>query len=66
MDNYVFFYCLLLANNKDNVIERDDFIDELDQDPTLFQKMLENIAKQQKKNDLFADDDDKGDEQKKS
>ena len=67
LDNYVFFYCLLLANNKDNVIDWDDFIDALDQDPTLFQRMSEIIAKQQKKNDLFADDDDdKGGEQKKS
>lgn len=67
LDNYVFFYCLLLANNKDNVIDWDDFIDALDQDPTLFQRMSEIIAKQQKKNDLFADDDEKdGGEQKKS
>ena len=65
LDNYVFFYCLLLANNKDNVIDWDDFIDALDQDPTLFQKMSEIIAKQQKQNDLFADDEKDG-EQKKS
>lgn len=67
LDNYVFFYCLLLANNKDNVIEWDDFIDALDKDPTLFSKMSEIIAKQQKKNELFEDDDENNDgEQKKS
>ena len=65
-DNYVFFYCLLLANNKDNVIEWDDFIDALDKDPTLFSKMSEIIAKQQKKNELFEDDEKNDGEQKKS
>jgi len=66
LDNYVFFYCLLLANNKDNVIEWDDFIDALDKDPTLFSKMSEIIAKQQKKNELFEDEEKKDGEQKKS
>lgn len=66
LDNYVFFYCLLLANNKDNVIEWDDFIDALDKDPTLFSKMSEIIAKQQKKNELFEDDEKNDGEQKKS
>lgn len=66
LDNYVFFYCLILANNKESVIEWDDFIDALDEDPTLFQKMSDIIAREQKKNSLFEDGEEKDGEQKKS
>ena len=65
LDNYIFFYCILLANNKDNMLEWDEYIDALDDDPMLFSRMTEIIAKQQKKNELFESDD-KDDEQKKS
>ena len=32
MDNYIFFYSLILANNLDDVLEWDTFIDALDAD----------------------------------
>lgn len=66
LDNYIFFYCIILANNKDNPIEWDDFIDAIDDDATLFSRMTEIIAKQQKKNELLEDDDEKEDGEKKS
>lgn len=66
LDNYIFFYCLILANNKDNPIDWDDFIDALDEDPTLFNRMGDIVAKQQKKNELFEGDEKEDEEQKKS
>lgn len=66
LDNYVFFYCLILANNKDNVLEWDTFIDELDKNPKLFEKMSKILSDEQKKNELFEDDEDKEDGEKKS
>ena len=66
LDNYIFFYCLILANNKDNALDWDDFIDAMDNDATLFQRMGDIVAKQQKKNELFEGDDKEDGEQKKS
>ena len=66
LDNYVFFYCLILANNKDNTLEWDEFIDAMDNDETLFLRMTEIIAKEQKKNELFEGEDTKEDGEKKS
>ena len=65
LDNYVFFYSIILASNKENVLSWDDFIDAMDDDPTLFSRMTEIIAKQQKKNELF-DEEEKEDGEKKS
>lgn len=65
LDNYIFFYSLILANNNDKPLEWDEFIDALDDDPTLFSRMTEIISKQQKKNELFENDE-KEDGEKKS
>lgn len=64
LDNYVFFYCLILANNKDNPIDWDEFIQAMDDDPTLFQRIGEIVANQQKKNELFDGEEKDGDEKK--
>ena len=67
LDNYVFFYSMILANNKDDIISWDDFIDALDEDPTLFKRLAEIVDKQEKKDNLFSDEEEsKEGEQKKS
>ena len=67
LDNYVFFYSMILANNKDDIISWDDFIDALDEDPTLFKRLAEVVDKQEKKDNLFSDEEEsKEGEQKKS
>ena len=66
MDNYIFFYSMILANNKDNVLEWDAFIDAIDADPTLFNKMSDIVTAQQRKNELFEGDEEEGAEEKKS
>lgn len=44
LDNYVFFYSVLLANNPDNPLDWDEFIDALDDDPSLTEKMNTILA----------------------
>lgn len=66
LDNYIFFYCLLLSSNKDNPIDWDDFIDELDKDPQLYKRIADVVEEEQKKSDLTRSDEDEkdGDEKK--
>lgn len=65
LDNYVFFYSLILASNED-VLDWDEFIDALDNDPKLVQELTTMVAEQQKKDKIFGGDDNDADPQKKS
>lgn len=53
MDNYLFFYCMLLANNPDTPLEWDDFLDAMDSDSSLIMQLNQVIMASQKKNELF-------------
>lgn len=55
LDNYIFFYSMILANNgdKENIVQWDAFLDALDNDPELFIKMNTAVEEQQKKDDIF-------------
>lgn len=64
LDNYIFFYSLLLANNPDNVLDWDEFLNALDSDVTLMQQLTKVVEDYQKKDNLFNDD--SGSTQKKS
>lgn len=61
LDNYLFFYCMILANNKDKekILSWDEFIDALDNDKELIKQLTEIQIEEQKKNELLADDKDK-------
>ena len=65
LDNYVFFYSIILANNmdKENIISWDEFIDELDKNPNLFSVINDAIEDKQEKDKIFQTEevkDDKG------
>ena len=68
LDNYIFFYSMLLASNKDNVnvLQWDDFIDALDADRTLFQKLNDIVAENEKARKVFEDNAPDPDGEKKS
>lgn len=66
LDNYIFFYSMLLASNKDNVLQWDDFIDALDADRTLFQNLNDIVAEQEKARQVFEDNAPDTDGEKKS
>jgi hypothetical protein len=36
LDNYIFFYSMILANNPENILDWNEFIDALDSDPSIF------------------------------
>lgn len=55
LDNYLFFYSMILANNPDNLLDWDEFIDAMDNDITLIGQLNNIIADAQKKNELFEE-----------
>jgi len=57
LDNYVFFYSMLLACNTDDVLTWDEFIDALDEDPTILKQMNDVVEEQQKQSKVFNQDD---------
>lgn len=67
LDNYIFFYSMILANNKDgDILQWDEFLDAIDNDPKLFQKMADIVEETEKKNELFEKERTEGDGEKKS
>lgn len=57
LDNYLFFYCMILANNPDDVLEWDQFLNAIDNDPTLFSQINSTVEDSQKKEELFNNED---------
>ena len=64
LDNYIFFYSIILASNKDKILDWDEFIDELDRNPKLYTEITNVINEQQKKDNIFMNED--SSEEKKS
>lgn len=56
LDNYVYFYSLILANNED-VLEWNDFIDELDNDPTIYTQLNQILLNNSKIDELLNSSD---------
>lgn len=64
-DNYLFFYCLILANNPDNVLDFDEYIDAVDSDRSLYEQLTKAVEEYQKQDNLLSGTDE-ADGQKKS
>jgi hypothetical protein len=67
LDNYMFFYCMILANNPDDALVWDDFIDALDEDPTLYQAISDVVKESQERSTMLSgasDDTDEGTKKK--
>jgi hypothetical protein len=64
LDNYVFFYSMLIACNSDDVLTWDEFIDALDADPTILKQMNDVVEEQQKQSKVFNQEDENGDVKK--
>ena len=56
LDNYIFFYSMLLANNPDNVLDWNEFIDALDSDPSIYKQLNEIVAKEERKQKLLGEE----------
>lgn len=57
LDNYLFFYSMILANNPDNVLDWDEFLDALDEDKDLFNQLMGLVDDYQKKDNYFEKED---------
>lgn len=60
LDNYLFFYCMILANNPDDVLDWDQFLNAIDNDPTLFSQINSTVEDSQKKDELFNNEETTG------
>lgn len=60
LDNYIFFYSMILANNQDKILDWNEYLDAIDANPNLFKEMNDIVNEEQKKNDVF-DKSDNGD-----
>lgn len=67
LDNYLFFYCMILANNKDKekILGWDEFVDALDDDANLMKQLTDIQLEEQKKNELLTDEEKEGKTSKK-
>lgn len=64
-DSYIFFYSVVLANNPDNVLQWDDFIDALDRDPEIFTRINDILKEGEEIEVLLSDESEEGDNDKK-
>lgn len=60
LDNYLFYYSIILANNPDNVIDWDDFINALDENPKLILEFGQLMNNEEKKEKVFEVEDGEG------
>ena len=60
LDNYIFFYSMILANNKDEVLDWNDFLDALDDNPNLLEEMNEVLVTQDKQDKVFNVEEENG------
>lgn len=54
METFIFYYCMILANNPDTKLTFDDFIDAIDTDPKLAIKMAEIMSAQNEKRKMLG------------
>lgn len=67
LDNYVFFYSLILANNQDKkIIEWDEFLDAIDSDPTLLKELLKYLQEYNRSQRVFETDEEDSEGEKKN
>lgn len=60
LDNYIFFYSMILANNKDEVLDWNDFLDALDDNPNLLEEMNEIVISKEKQDKVFNVEEENG------
>ena len=60
MDNYIYMYSILLANNTSMELSWDDFIDAAEKDPSIITKMSKLIESQSQAENLIKDDEEEG------
>lgn len=62
IDNYIFIYSTLLANNPDMTMTWDEFLDYLDSDPQILIKLNNALNAENKVDEIYTKSDDKEDD----
>lgn len=60
LDTYTLFYSILLANNDNEVLDWNEFLDALDDDPQLFNTLNDKINETTKVDALMEEDEPEG------
>ena len=60
LDNYLFLYSLILANNPDTPLQWDEFIEAIDNDINVIEQLTKVVKDYQSKGNLFSQDDNDG------
>lgn len=66
LDNYAFFYSILLANNPEDPVGWDEFIDALDTDPSIFTTMAAILERQGKAEEILESGEEEPEGEKKN
>ena len=69
MDTFIFYYCMILANNPDTKLTFDEFIDAVDSDPKIAIKFSQVLTHQSEKQKMLGgkeEDSDEDDGEKKN
>ena len=66
MDNYIYMFSILLANNADMELTWDDFIDSVEKDPSIITEMSKIIEHQGEVKSVIADDEESDGNEKKN
>lgn len=64
MDNFLFLYSVILANNPDRAIGWDEFINALDEDKTIFTQMNDILSEAAKVEEMLSEGETSGDKKK--
>lgn len=65
LDNYLYYYCLILANNPDTSLTWDEFIDAIDNDPAILIQITKVLTDTQQRDKIFESGEDGKDGKKK-
>lgn len=57
-DEYLYLYCLLIANNPQESLTFDDLIDAMDEDITIMEQFKQALETHSKQNSLFSNTED--------
>lgn len=60
LDNYLFLYSLILANNQDNPLTWDEFVEAIDNDKGVLEQLNKVITDYQNKDNLFGNESSEG------
>lgn len=59
LDNYIYLYSIILANNNDDLLKWDDFINALDEDLSIYNQLMEILSENRQIDELIDGSGDK-------